>query len=170
MKNILEELYIEELQNREYFNEGLKDLFKKKKKNLSINGEKEANKKLEELEKELDKNYKRMKPSSDFRKKCKDVVKEYNNDFDENLSSSFIPNIDINIFEPISDNGEDGAIEIIQDEQDINMYFAFIIHDLEDTIKDSFGKYFKFDYGDGDEGCLYVSLTQNYFNELLELN
>ena len=172
-----------------YFEEGIKDKLTeflkslivakediKKEENvkqLSLNARKEMDNKFDELIKELKKNYQKMKSTSDFKKKCKDASAEYNDAYgdvpDMRVSPNYIPRVNISEFEGLDRDGNDGIIEIITDEQEICIFYDFIIHDLANSVKDSFGKYFNFGFGDGDEGCLYVFVSKEYFEELLKI-
>lgn len=58
-------------------------------------------------------------------------------------------------------------IEIINESQEINIVYSWILEDivkfLKSEYKDEYDyKYIDFDYGDGDEGCIYSYLTKAY--------
>jgi len=142
------------------------------KKKLSNNAIKEMNNKYNELVKELKNNYQKMKSTSDFKKKCKDAVNNWNSMCDDDNDKWNIndkPYVNIRIFDFLNNDGNNGIIQIIDDDQDMNIQFDFIIHDLAKSVKDLFDKYFEFGFGDGDEGCLYVFVSKEYFEELLNI-
>lgn len=151
--------------------ENHKELTPEEKKQLSQDWEKE----MQTLVKNLKSIYNKMKSTSEFKAKCKDTSIEFNNDNiawnnkqDNKMSEKelaakgyiikegYIPKINISLFE---DGGYANwaIIQIIDDSQDICIYYSWILYDLSDEYNKQFpdNKY-NFDFGDGDEGCLYI--------------
>lgn len=192
LKTSLNEVYTEELESKKAFSEGLLGKFEKwqqdkakeieeKRKNkdsknsseldkkinnyiLTNNDMKELNDQINNMIKELKSNYNRMKSTSEFKNKCIKSSKEYNNIWpDDKVKIGYIPRVNITIFESLSNKYWSAIIEVIIDDQDIRIQYDWILYDLVDSLK---GKYdFDFGYGDGDEGCLYLTVNRNYIKK-----
>lgn len=116
---------------------------------------KELKNQINEMIKDLKSEYNKMKNTKDFKDKCIKSSKEYNQRPGEGqLKIGYIPKVNIKIFENIDPIYHDAIIEVIDDTQDVRIHYRWILYDLADTIE---GKYdFSIDFGDGDEGCLYL--------------
>lgn len=93
-----------------------------------------------------------FKSSEEFKYKCN---KSKNN---------FVPKLVVDIFEDMlyykSTGFIGGAIiEIIDEDQEIRILYSWILHDIVNIIKRDYKEIynkFNFEYGDEDEGCLYI--------------
>jgi hypothetical protein len=115
--------------------------------------------------------YNKMKTTKEFKDKCLETSKKYNDDwikwnnnaknpYSENelkkllLKDGYVPSIHINLFEYECDYA---IIEVIDDEQYICIYYIWILYDLTDKYNELYpDNQIGADYGDGDEGCLYI--------------
>ena len=169
------------------FKRMLKNLFKKKKKeNKSSNSapvrkidkmnedEKkeyldQMDKDYQELLKTIEKSISKIKTAKEFKDKCVESSKkanEYIVDSEEPFIEGYIPPLKAFDFEDDGYGNFEGdgnyIIEVIDDCQVIAITYNWILYDIVDYIKENFSDVYKkwgFDYGDGDEGCLYVSYT-----------
>ena len=160
------------------FKRMLKNLFKKKKKeNKSSNSapvrkidkmnedEKkeyldQMDKDYQELLKTIEKSISKIKTTKEFKDKCVESSKkanEYIVDSEEPFIEGYIPPLKAFDFE--DDGYGNYIIEVIDDCQVIAITYNWILYDIVDYIKENFSDVYRkwgFDYGDGDEGCLYV--------------
>lgn len=157
----------------------LKNLFKKKvkekqKEYKTIEDKKESKLSDEELKVYQDKMKKdyqellstikktisKIKTTKQFKDECIKSSKEANKyliDSEEPFKEGYIPNLTATDFE---DDGHGYFIvEIIDDYQIIAISYRWILYWIVDYIEENFKEVYDkwdFDYGDGDEGCLYV--------------
>jgi hypothetical protein len=128
---------------------------------------------LDLIVKNLKTAYNKMKTTKEFKDKCLETSKKYNDDliewnnnaknpypYSENelkkllLKDGYVPSIHINLFE---DGGDYAIIEVIDDEQSICIDYSWILYDLTDKYNELYpDNQIGADYGDGDEGCLYI--------------
>lgn len=110
----------------------------------------------------------KMKNTSDYKNLCKECCEKYNKYYgydDEVKNDKFIPKLIVDDFESINSIYLDAIIEIIDEEQTVRVYFSDILYMIVKLLKewfpDTYNK-FSYSYGDGDEGCLYVSYIKEF--------
>jgi hypothetical protein len=126
---------------------------------------------LDLIVKNLKTAYNKMKTTKEFKDKCLETSKKYNDDliewnnnaknpYSENelkkllLKDGYVPSIHINLFEYESDYA---IIEVIDDAQSICIDYSWILYDLTDKYNELYpDDQIDPHYGDGDEGCLYL--------------
>lgn len=93
--------------------------------------------------------------------KLKDMIKNFNNDYDDTLKPSNIsitckpePNNYVNPYFEIFNNG------------DIDVYLGWVLKDIIKHAQQNHPeiKQYVFDTGDGDEGCIYIEGKRNITN------
>lgn len=129
-------------------------------KSTNIISEDEAKKIYNELLSALKKLLPKLKSSSEYKKQCKESSMKMN---DSDYKSGYEPKLVVNEFESLCKHqyGYDAIIEIIDDEQIVRIYYSWILYDLIDLLEKEYNdlsKKVSIDYGDGDEGCLYISI------------
>ena len=131
--------------------------------NLSSEEKKEFYKKMKtdwnKFISDLKECYKILKSQKDFKEKCTNSSKEINDTSICGIGD--IPVININEFEELCEYkyGFEGIIEVIDDDQIIRIFYSWILYDIVKIYREKYPEeegLWGIDYGDGDEGCLYV--------------
>ena len=119
-----------------------------------------AKKEYDRLLQLIPKSISKLKSSSDFKKRCKESCLDYSKRFGFDSivkNDNFIPKLHCENFEDLDSKYGDAIIEIIDSNQAVRIVFSWILYDIVDILqKDYKDLHFDFDYGDGDEGCLYI--------------
>ena len=111
--------------------------------------------------------YSKLKNTSEFKEKCKKGIDELNKEWlpdDESCELNSTPKINIEEFESLDNDGIDGIIEVIDDDQCVRIVFSWILDGIVNIYKSSYvdeSKKWDFYFGDGDEGCIYVNYNFN---------
>jgi hypothetical protein len=105
--------------------------------------------------------YNKMKNTSDFKNKCRKTADKFNKDADEyeydleKIKQNYIPNVSIRNY--------DDYIMVLDDHQYINTYYSWILYDIIKELKSNYKNInVEYDTGDGDEGCIYLTLSKEY--------
>ena len=178
LKDIIKECIVEIKEDNEALSEGFLDRFKKKKesnKNNSTKRRELTKEEIDEMEKDYDellstikKVISKMKNTSDYKNLCKECCEKYNKycGYDNEVKNDrFVPKLIVDDYETIGGSDLSAIIEIIDEDQMVRTYFGDILYMIVKLLKEWFPdihKKFKYNYGDGDEGCLYIKYKKEF--------
>ena len=142
------------------------DTISDKLKRMTPEEEKEFWEEREKIKKQFIKDlktcYNKIKNTKEFKDECLKSSKEFNKAeyyYDLTLKDGYVPKINIKEFE---DGGDYLIVEVIDDYQMVRCQYAWILYYIADEYEKEFANKYDysvgFDYGDGDEGCLYCSM------------